>query len=121
MISAILWLVHGIISLIGGTGKQIGIEVAKFTAMKALLLFLVFVAAPIVIYNVFGDLMMAFAMYGIGKLAGIDIPSVNALIQLTGMGGWVAEKIQIPEAMSIFMAFVSIRFDINLVKAVWLR
>jgi hypothetical protein len=119
MLSLLVLIFTSLTTSVAGTGKQIAIEVIKFAAAKALLLFIVFVAFPIIIYALAGDIIVALAMYGVEKLAGIELGSFQGLVQLTGMGGWIADKIALPDAIALFMAFVSIKFDMKIVRAAW--
>lgn len=93
---------------IGSIGKLISIETIKFLAWRTFILFLLFVALPIVLYNVFTGLLFDFMDFGQSYLNDQNLSSFT--MELTGMGGYIANAIQLPQAFSVYMSFVGIRF-----------
>jgi hypothetical protein len=95
-------------SLIAGAGQAISVETLKFIAWRALMMFLVFVALPIVLYNVLTGIVFDFMDFSMSYLTGQGISQFT--VQLTGMGAYIASKIQLVQAFSVYMSFVAIRF-----------
>lgn len=95
-------------SAIGSIGKLISVETIKFIAWRALIMFLMFVALPVVLYNVFTGLIFDFMDYGMSYITGSGVSAFT--IEITGLGAYIASKIQLVQAVSVYMSFVSIRF-----------
>jgi hypothetical protein len=95
-------------SAIGSIGKLISVETIKFLAWRGLIMFLMFVALPVVLYNVLTGLIFDFMDYAMSYLSGSGLSTFT--VQISGMGAYIASKIQLPQAVSVYMSFVSIRF-----------
>lgn len=90
------------------TGRLITIETVKFLAFKALVIFVIFVAFPLVLYNLFLELFQDIMNYTITFLQGsISDPFV---FQVTGLGAYLAEQIRLVEAFTVYMMYVQVRF-----------
>lgn len=94
--------------LLGGIAKTISIETVKWLAYRAFTLFIVFVAIPIVLYNVLTGMLFDFMDYAMTYVSGSGVSAFT--LQLTGMGAYIASKIQLVQAFSTYMSFVAIRF-----------
>jgi hypothetical protein len=107
-------LFSGLAGSIGGVvAKTLSVETIKFLAMRALIMFTVFVALPVVMYNVGVDLIFSLIEAGMDYAGTLDADSLT--IQLTGMAGWIAEQIRLPECMSIYMTAISTKFAMGFV------
>jgi len=99
-------------SLFGGIitnfGKLFTLEALKFVAYKAMILFIVFIALPIVLYNVTVGLLFDFIEYALSYLTGLNISS--QVVSIAGIGAYIATKIKLVEAVTVFLSFVSIKF-----------
>ena len=80
----------------------------KFIAMKTFIIGVFYIGIPILLYNILVSLIFDFIDFGMNYIADANMDSV--VIQLTGMGGWMAQQIMLPQAFSIFISFLSIRF-----------
>jgi len=109
--------IAGLVAVIGSAignflstyAKQITIMAAVWVAYKTFTIFLVYVVLPIVLYNILLDLVVDFISYA---LTFMDQQALlnDLTIQFTNMGGWLAQQIQLPQAFSIFMSFLAIKF-----------
>lgn len=108
-IAAVIGVVgSSIAKLVGGVAKTISVETMKWVAFRAFMLFILYVALPILLYNIFVGIFLDFIDYAISYVSGQSFSAMT--IELTGMGGWIAQQIQLPQAFSIFMSFLAIKF-----------
>lgn len=94
--------------VVGSFGKLFSVETLKFLAWRAFILFIVFVALPVVFYNVATGLMFDFIQYALDYLSSQGIQS--HVFQFTSIGAYIAQKIQLVQAFTVFISFLSIRF-----------
>lgn len=94
--------------IVTAIGRVLSIELLKWVAFRALMIFLIFVALPVVLYNTFTDLIFDFMEIALDYLTSQGISSYT--LQITGIGAYIASKIQLVQAVSLYMSFVSIRF-----------
>jgi hypothetical protein len=97
----------------GWIAKLLSIETIKFLAWRAFILFIVFVCLPLVLYNVGVDLMFDLMEVGMGYAG--DLNQQSLTIQLTGMAGWMATQLNLPQCFSMYMSAVSVRFAMGFV------
>ena len=108
-IAAVVGVIGSAIAkVVGGIAKTVSVETMKWLAFRAFMLFILYVALPILLYNILVGLLLDFIQYAITYVSDQDFSAMT--IQLTGMGGWIAQQIQLPQAFSIFMSFLSIKF-----------
>ena len=81
---------------------------AKFIATKAFLIGLFYIGLPILVYNFLLNFIIEFIDYGMQYIADANVSELA--IQFTGMGGWIANQIMLPQAFAVFMSFLAIRF-----------
>jgi hypothetical protein len=93
------------------------IAVARWLATKGLLLFLMYVALPIVLYNVLVHYGSDLYAYILGKVSESTGSLSTTTIQLTGLGGWIGAQLGIVSMFSAYMSAVSTRFTIDLVTS----
>lgn len=94
--------------IVTSIGRVISVEVLKWVAFRALMIFLMFVALPVVLYNTFTGLIFDFMDVSLNYLTDQGISAYT--LQITGIGAYIASKIQLVQAVSLYMSFVSIRF-----------
>jgi len=95
-------------SVVGSVGKLISVETVKFLAWRGLMMFALFIALPLVIYNVLTGLLFDFMDYGMSFITSQGLSS--QVIEITGIGAYIATKIQLAQAFAVYMSFVGIRF-----------
>ena len=89
------------------------VESLKFLAWRAFILFIVFIALPIVFYNVATDLIFDLMSYAVSKISGTAGSPV--IVQLTGLAGWIGNQINIQSSISIIMSAVATRFALSFI------
>ena len=94
--------------LIASFGKLFTFDVLKFIAYKLIVLFVMFVALPIVLYNVGTSLIFDFLEYAMTYVAGLGMDSF--VVQISGIGAYIATKIKLVESVTLFLSFVAIKF-----------
>lgn len=105
----------GAIGVIGGViAKSLSVEVIKFIATRALLYGLFTLVLPIVIYNVLIRIYREGMEYIAGQTGTIE--TTGYIIELTGMAGWIADRINLIQCMSLVLSAYAIRFLISFIK-----
>lgn len=108
----IAWLTKGATA----AAAALTLKAVVFLGLKGLAIFMLFTAVPIMLYNVLSsvitDIMTSMLDY-ISTLEGVD-PG-NLIISLSGMGGYIATQIMLPQCFSVFMTFLSLRWVLNIV------
>ena len=94
--------------VVGSIARLFSVETLKFIAWRALVMFLMFVALPVVLYNVFTGLLFDFMDYAMSFMTGQGVSAFT--MEFTGIGAYIVGKIQLVQAFSVFMSFVGIRF-----------
>jgi len=91
--------------------KSIMLAILLWTAFKALMIGLITVLVPWAIYKCYtivGEKIMEFVnTYLSGS------PYQETVVQLTGLGAWIAERIQLQTCFQILVTFVVMRFVIG--------
>lgn len=106
---ALIALIGSVVgSIVTAIGKTLSVETLKFVAWRALAMFLMFIAFPIVLYNVLTGMMFDFMDYALSYLDTSGLSSMT--VELTGMGAYIATKIKLVEAISTYLSFVAIAF-----------
>lgn len=105
IVTAITAGVKALMALIAGKGAVYSI---LFFGVKALIASVMFVALPLVIYNVFSVILIEIMEFTMSYVSESGVSDLT--VELTGMGGWIANQIMLPQAFGVFMSFVSIRF-----------
>jgi hypothetical protein len=93
-------------------------EGVKWVAFKALLLVLTMTVLPIVLKNVFYDLLSAIMTAVNNKVGSVGTGSIGAVTaEVTGMGGWLAVQLMLPECFSLMLSAVAFRLTLKLTFA----
>jgi hypothetical protein len=116
----LLGVLSGIAGWFSSLGAAIvaffGIKTLEWSATKVFWFFCITVVLPIVLYNVIVMFVCSFIEFGsslISEQAG-DLNQSLAM-QFTGMGGWVAQQIYLPQAFSTYMSAVAARMIIRFI------
>jgi len=107
--------VAALIGVVGGAvAKLLSVETLKFIAMRAMMLSLFTVILPVVLYNVANSLLNDYLAYVSSVLPGSGYE--GAIIELSGLGAWLAQRLQLVSCVSIFLAGVNLRWLISFFK-----
>ena len=94
--------------------KKYGFETAKWVAQRAFLLALALGVGPIVLFKAFSWITQYMMTYASSKVGGaIGQPIV---VELVGVGGWIASELRLPECFSVFLSFCLLNFLLKLVR-----
>lgn len=108
--------VIGLIIALGSMlAKYISVEVLRFVAMRALLLSLVVVILPIVIETFLTNMFESSMSLMSSTVSGTNL---SGIVPLTGVFGWVGQMLKLPEALSVVLSAVSLRFALNMIPFV---
>jgi len=99
----------GILSAIAGFFARVfTVETLKFLAWRAFILFIVFVALPVVLYNVGVDLIFALIAQAMEYTGSLGFNELT--IQITGIAGYIAQKINLAQCFAVYMSAIATRF-----------
>lgn len=108
-------IVGGVIAIISGAVARIlAIETLKFIATRALIIGAFTLILPVVLYNVFTTIMQETM-----NLVSTEIQTsgvTGAMVQLTGMAGWIGTQINLAGCFSIFLSAVALRFTLSFIR-----
>lgn len=107
--------IGGFVSSFGAAiSSLVGLKVVEFTAAKAFWLFMFTVVLPLLLYNVCVMVATSFMTASINVFQSTANPS-SLSIQLTGIAGWIANQIYLPQAFSTYMSAVAARVIIQFI------
>lgn len=95
-------------------GAFIGSSVAKFVAMKAILVFLTLVVLPIILFN-FKIEIAEYAFTFISDFISVDL----AQVAFTGIGGWLVDTMNVIPVLSLILVAYVDRLIIKLLVVVF--
>jgi hypothetical protein len=102
-------LLSGLAGWIGSFfARVLTVETLKFVAWRAFILFIVFVCLPIVLYNVGVDLIFTLLESAMDYTGSLNQQSL--IIELSGLGGYIANQIYLPQCFSVYMTAIATRF-----------
>jgi hypothetical protein len=114
-------IVGGLIAWLGGAiAQKFAVETLKWLAWKALLLGLLTIVLPIVLMNVFDMILekvMAAANAKIAEVTAQGLPAPIS-VQLTGLGGWFASCLKVPQCFALIMGTATYRVALRMVPFV---
>lgn len=120
-IAVILSALGGIATFLSGLAgsviANVTLQGVRFIATKALMYFLIGVALPVVLYNVFSSLIVDLISAGI-SVSHDQIGSVSGQslgLSLTSLAGWLANQLYLPQCMSVYLSAVSARFAMSFI------
>lgn len=107
-------LFSGLAGAIGSFfARVLTVETAKFLAWRAFYLFLVFVCLPLVLYNVGVDLIFDLLNAAMDYTATLNMSELT--LQMTGIAGYIATQVQLPEAFALYMTAIGTRFAMSFI------
>jgi hypothetical protein len=101
--------------VVAGFTKQAVIDVAKWVALRALLIGLVTTLVPIAIYQGWSLIASQIMEYVMGLGYEDQIWSGN-MIELTGLGAWLGERFQIVLCFQIISSALVYRFLLSFIR-----
>jgi len=110
-------IVGGLVAFLGGWfARIVGVSALRFIALKVVLWTLCVSVLPIVIYNVFS--------YMVGEVFGLIEDMVEGssiesyVLEFTGLGGWLANTLNLPEAFALILSACIFRMTLNMIPFV---
>lgn len=97
-------------------GRFVTDSVAKYVAYKLFFYTLVTVTVPIVAKNLIVFLFTEMSTIIQGQLSGLDHGAT--MVQLTGVAGYLAEHLMLPDCLALLLTAVAIRFTLNMIPFV---
>jgi len=109
---AALWAVlRGFLTrLLATLGIGFGSYVATQTLTNIFMLSLFTIVLPFVIKSLF----LWFAVQGLSLIAAKFVGIEPVIINLTGLGAWLADCLQVPAAVSVYLGFCSYKLYLKL-------
>jgi len=102
-------------------GTYVTVEVAKWSASRAMILFLFGIVLPVLLYNIACNIvhgmMEATTMMAEHALEG-QTGGTGAFVlsmELVGFAGWICNQIYLPEAFSSYLVAIQARFIMGLI------
>jgi len=90
------------------------VEALKFTAAKAFWMFMICIVFPLLIYNV--AVTFVTNMMDVGYRLASDYSNPDSLtLNITGMAGWIAQQIYLPQCISTYLSAVGARFIMSFI------
>lgn len=94
--------------------KKFTFETAKYVAFRAFLILLCLSIGPIVIFWGYSYILEHVLEYASGYLGGQGLEGVN--VSVAGLGGWVADRLRVGEAISILLSFSLLSFTLKAIR-----
>jgi hypothetical protein len=107
------FLTGGVGAIVAQFVRIFAVEGLKYMAWRGFLYFIVFMALPVVIYNVASDLIFDLMAYAVGAVGDAGLSPV--IVQITGLGGWIGQQINLESSMAIIMSAVATRFALSFI------
>ena len=107
-----MWTIVGL--AIGWLTKHFTFEVAKFVAMRAMLIAVILGLGPIVIFKGLSLMIEFVTSYANSYVSGQEVQPV--MVQMAGIAGYLADILKIPEGISIYLSFLGISFALRLIR-----
>ena len=95
--------------------RYLTVEILKMLAFKAMLLTFAIIILPAVIENFMVYLFDGFMGIASAQLQG---QTFQGVITISGVFGWVATTLKIPEGLAILLSAVTTRYALNLIPFV---
>jgi hypothetical protein len=100
--------------MIAELAKKFTFETAKYVAMRAFLILLTLTIAPIAIFWGYSYILEHVLSYASGYLTGQGLAGVN--VDVAGLGGWVAARLRVGEAIAILLSFSLLSFTLKAIR-----
>jgi len=102
-------------SLASAVGKLL-IEGTKYALMRLFAIFIITVTLPLVLYKVYGTLLQKMMSAGLQYISQGNYESV--VVSLSGMGGYLAYYLKIPDVIAMYIAVISTKFLLKLMRII---
>jgi len=93
-------------------GSFLASSVARFIAFKVLMTALFVVVLPVVLNNLIVTIVTAIYDKAVGVTSGVQA----AIIDMSGLAGYLANALGLPLVLSILLGAVSVSFTLNLLR-----
>lgn len=94
--------------------KHFTFEIAKYIAIRALVIGVILNIGPWVIFKGISLLMQFLLNYASSYVGDQEVQPV--MIQMTGIAAYLANILQIPQGISIFLSFLSVSFALKIMR-----
>lgn len=105
-------------TLIGLVGswllKHFTFEVAKYVALRAMLIALVLTIGPIVLFKGWSMILEFLLTYSASYVQGKNLQS--AVVEIIGIGCYLAQKMKIGEGFSVFLSLLGLSFTLRMIR-----
>jgi hypothetical protein len=111
------WLANAGTTIVG----MVTIEGIKWTAQKAFWFFVMTVVLPVLFYNIACSIVISLMQVSMAlayDYSNIDTTAGSLTLQLTGMAGYIANQIYLPQCFANFMSAVAIRFVLQFLPGI---
>lgn len=102
------------VPLLGALGRLLSIEVAKAVAFRLIIYTGLTLILPVVLYNVYSLIISETLTYASSFVDGQGLSS--AVVSLLGLGAWLAECLNVPQAISLLLGCSFCRFVIKMIR-----
>lgn len=103
-------------AILGALGRQLLDKLSYFVAMKALMIALMVTVLPLILKNTFTWLIETTHNAMAQAVSGYQLES--QIIQLSGVGAYLAQQLQLPTCLSIIVTALAIRLVLNFIPFV---
>lgn len=114
---ALPFLAPVVATIVGAIAKTVSVETLKFAATRALIIAVVGTLLPVVLYNLINSILLEYIQYAQGVIpSGDGLTSV--VVSFTGIAGYMAVQLKLPEAFSLVMSAAALRWSLNCIPFV---
>jgi len=86
----------------------------KWIAFRLFIISIVITTLPVGLYYGWNFIIDVTMEWVGSRMAGGELPSMG--LQLTGLGAWLADQMQLPACLSILMTAAALRFTLKMVR-----
>jgi hypothetical protein len=94
--------------------KKFTFETAKWVAQRAFLLALCLGVGPVVIFWGYTYIVEHLLLWVDGYIGGQGLQ--GATVTVSGLGGWICERLKVGEALSIYLGFLLLSFSLKIIR-----
>jgi hypothetical protein len=104
-----------LVTLAGGwLLKHFTFEVAKYIALRALIIGVCLAIGPIVLFKGFSMIIQFLLNYTSSYIGGTGLEP--AVVNIVGIGAYLAAKMKIAEGFSVFLSFLAVSFILRVIR-----
>jgi len=97
----------------------ISVQFLKWVAIKALVFFVLGVVLPVLLYNIITDIIVSLMDASMEQMTAVLADQSDSLVlSFTGLAGWVANQIYLPQAIAVILSAIAIKFLLGLIPFV---